>query len=238
MTLPPLAAQSDVEALLVRPLTTAEATYCTTLLATASNKVRAYVRQDLSETLGDTVVLNGNWGTRLTVPQWPVLNVSAVSVRGNAMAPNTYAWDRFGNIDVVSASSTWTDFDNIFGPPAMLAAGASTLLTGAAPMLSGPAGSIYPDIQSGPSWSGPATRVTITYDHGYATIPSDIVDEVAGMVAAQMSVPVGLMKEVIGGYQAQYIRSPGGAMTLTDEAKINLNRYRRRAWSSQAGLPR
>lgn len=238
MTLPPLAAQSDVEALLVRPLTSAEAGYCATLLATASNKVRSYVRQDLSQTIGDTVILNGNWGTRLTVPQWPVSNVSAVSVRGSSLAPNTFAWDRFGNIDVVSASSTWTDFDNIFGPPAMLAAGASTLLTGAAPMLSGPAGSIYPDIQSGPSWSGPATRITITYDHGYAVIPGDVVDEVAGMVAAQLAVPVGILKEMIGGYQVGYIRSPGGAMTLTDEAKKNLNRYRRRVGSMHAGLPR
>lgn len=238
MTLPPLATQSDVEALLVRPLTTAESTYCATLLATASNKVRGYVRQQITETLSDTVTLNGNWGTRLTVPQWPVTNVAAVSVRGNSLAPNTFAWDRFGNIDVVSASSTWTDFDNIFGPPAMLAAGASTLLTGAAPMLSGPAGSIYPDIQSGPSWSGPATRIIITYDHGYSEIPGDIVDEVAGMVAAQISVPVGILKENIGGYGATYVRSPGGAMTLTDDAKKNLDRYRRRAWSTQAGLPR
>lgn len=238
MTLPPLAAQSDVEALLVRPLTAAEATYCPTLLAAASNKVRSYVRQDLSQTVGDTVTLNGNWGTRLTVPQWPVTNIASVSVRGNSLAPHTFAWDRFGNIDVVSASSTWTDFDNIFGPPAMLAAGASTLLTGAAPMLSGPAGSIYPDIQSGPSWSGPSTTITITYDHGYAVIPGDVVDEVAGMVAAQISVPIGILKEMIGGYQVGYIRSPGAAMTLTDEAKSILNRYRRRTASLHAGLPR
>lgn len=238
MALPALAQLSDVVALLGHDVTPAQQTYIATLLNTASNKVRRYIRQDITQSLGDVVVLNGTWRTRLTLPQRPVTNVSSVAVRGNTIMPGSFAWDRAGHIDLVSASATWTDFDNIFGAPAQLATGASTLLTGTAPMLSGPGGSIYPDIQSGPSWSGPAARITITYDHGWVEIPGDIVDEVAGMVAAQMSVPVGVLHESIGGYKVGYIRPPGGAMTLTDEAKKNLNQYRIRATSTNAGLPR
>lgn len=238
MVLPALAAQADVEATLGRPLVDNEPIYAASLLDKASAKVRAYTNRDFTRTLGDSITLNGNWGTRLILPQLPVTNVVSVSVRGSALAPYSFAWDRLGHVDLVSASATWTDFDNIFGPPATLAGGASTLLVGAAPALSGPAGSIYPDIQSGPSWSGPAAKITIVYDHGFAEIPGDVVDEVAGMVAAQLAVPVGILKEVIGGYQVGYIRSPGAAMTLTDEGKKALNKYRRRSWSATAGLPR
>lgn len=238
MVLPALATQADVEANLGRPLVDNEATYAATLLDKASAKVRAYANRSFTQTLGESITLNGNWGTRLILPQLPVTNVVSVSVRGTALTPKSFAWDRVGHVDLVSASATWTDFDNMFGPPATLAGGASTLLMGAAPALSGPAGSIYPDVQSGPSWSGPAAQITIVYDHGFSEIPGDVVDEVAGMVAAQLAVPVGILKEVIGGYQVGYIRSPGGAMTLTEEGKKALNKYRRRTWSTPAGLPR
>ena len=234
----PLAAQSDVEALLGVPLTTIQATYVGSLLTMASEKVRTYCRQVFTITVGDVITLNGSWGSRLTLPQRPVTNVSSVLIRGQVLTVGSWVWDRFGRLDLVSAAAAYNDYDNIFGPPADLATGASTLLSGGRADLSGPAGSIYSDVQTGPSWGGPSTHVTVTYDHGYAAIPGDITNEVAGMVAAQLSTPIGVLNETIGGYKATYIRAPGGAMTLPNETKLILDRYRIKNGSMTASLPR
>ena len=79
---------------------------------------------------------------------------------------------------------------------------------------------------------GPTAVIVVTYDHGYATIPSDIVNMVAGMIALQISAGVGITMEQVGGYKAAYQRSDGGGLSLTDENKKDLRVYRRTAISS------
>jgi hypothetical protein len=167
-------------------------------------------------------------------------NVISVSVRGSSLFPDSFAWDRFGNLDLVSSSASWTDFDNQFGTSASITTGGSMLLSGGSPTLAGAAGSLFPEEQAGPSWSGAATKIVVTYDHGYATVPGDIVNEVAGMVAQQIAVPTGITSEQIGGYRVAYGRSVGGgaALSLAPSSMTTFDRYRVKVTSSDTSRPR
>lgn len=217
-----LAALADVTALIGRALTTLEAANAATLLVTASNKVRAYTRQQIDQTLADTYTSFGSWGQRLILPQRPVTGITSISVNGTILDPANYAWNRNGDVDRLSGS---------FAPDV---SGSFTSRSN----LWGPAGSTYLNYATGPNWNGPQATITVVYDHGFAVIPGDVVDEVSGMVAAQIVNPVGISSEMIGNYKVVYARkSAGGSMMLTDEAKANLNRYRKRAATLSAATP-
>lgn len=217
MTLPTLAVQLDVESMLGRPLSTQEATYITNQLTLASGLVRGHTRQQISQILADPVTLPGNWGQSILLPQFPVTNISSVVLNGTTLAAGTYQWDRYGNIRFSTGS-----FQPDYG--ASLFGGTNNLL--------GPAGSDSGPLPSGNSWMGPAAQIVIVYDHGYATIPSDIANMVAGMVALQISAGVGITMEMVGGYKAVYQRSDGGGLSLTQDNKKDLRLYRRTAASS------
>lgn len=214
MTLAPLAWTDDVAAILQRELTATELVYAARLIDMASGMVRRYTRQDITAVTGEVLTLPGNWGQTITLPQRPVTAVTSVVING---ATPTYAqWKLVGDELFIGTGSFQPDYgSSLFGG------------TG----LWGPAGSSAGPQATGASWQGPQSGIVVTYDHGYATIPDDIVNEVAGMVALQISSPVGVDKEVIGGYQATYAKSPVGGMSLTDETKSVLNFYRRRAAS-------
>lgn len=223
MPLPALATQADVEALLGRPLTTTEVTYATAQLLTASGLIRSYTRQSISQVLNDVVSLHGTWEQIITLPQRPVTNIVSVVVNGVTWAPASYLWDRYGNITLSTGS-----FQPDYG--ASLYGGTSGLL--------GPAGSMDGPLPSGNSWMGPGATVVVTYDHGYATTPSDIVNKVAGMVALQMSAGVGVTMEMIGNYKVMYQRTDGGGLSLTAQDRKDLNVYRRTAASMSVSKQR
>lgn len=214
MVLPALATTDDVAAILNRSLTTTEITTATRLLDLASGMVRRYTRQALTFAAGDVVTLPGTWGQTIVLPQRPVTAVASVVLNG-ATAPYVQ-WTVIGDELFISSGSFQPDYGN------SLWGGRS---------LWGPAGSTLGPQATGSTWQGPQGTVTVTYDHGYTEIPGDIVNEVAGMAALQMSSPVGIDQETIGGYRATYAKSPVGGMSLTDETKAVLNFYRRRAAS-------
>lgn len=214
MALPALATTDDVAAILNRSLTTAEVPIATRLIELASGTVRRYTRQDLTFTPGDVVTLPGSWGQTLVLPQRPVISVASVVLNG-ATSPYT-PWTLIGDELFLSSGSFQPDYGN------SLWGGRS---------LWGPAGSTLGPQATGSTWQGPQGTVTVTYDHGYVEIPDDIVNEVAGMAALQMSSPVGIDEERMGGYLAKYAQSPVGGMALADETKKILNYYRRRATS-------
>ena len=85
---------------------------------------------------------------------------------------------------------------------------------------------------------GPSAQIVVVYDHGYAVIPDDIANMVAGVVALQISAGVGITMEQVGGYKVQYQRSDGGALSLTDANKKDLRRYRRTTLSSSMSSTR
>lgn len=215
MTLPALATLDDVAAIIGRPLTSAEQTNGTRLLDMASGMVRRYTRQTITQVVDDVVTLPGNWGHTLTLPNRPVQSVSSVQFAG-ATAPTT-SYKLVGDDLFLGTGAFMPDYSGVqWGGSA----------------LWGPAGSNNSPQATGATWQGPQAQITVTYTHGYATTPQDIVNEVAGMVALQLSTSVGVQQEKIGGYEVQYLRGQGGGMALTDETKSVLNFYRKRAISS------
>ena len=223
MTLPALATQADVESMLGRPLSTQETTYVPNQLAKASGLVRLETRQQISQTLGDTITLPGNWGQHLLLPQFPVTNVVSVTVNGTLWTSSQYQWDRYGNL-TLSTGSFQPDY------------GAS--LYGGTDQLLGPAGSDSGPLPSGNSWMGGTAQIVVVYDHGYAVIPDDVANMVAGVVALQISAGVGVTMEMIGNYKVMYQRSDGGGLSLTDQNRKDLKRYRRTSTSSSVSSVR
>lgn len=220
-----LAAQSDVEAILQRSLTTQEAVYCATLLNTASGKVREFCgNQQISAVAGDTITLPGTWEQSFYLPQRPVTNVISVTVNGSAIPASGYVWDRSGRIDVLSGS---------FLPDS------SGSMVGANNNLWGPAGSMYTVPVTAPNWGGPAAQITVVYDHGWAVIPSSAIDAVAAMVASTIATPVAVGSEQIGGYKVVYDRSlTGGSLILTPDMEKSLAKLRIRARTVSAATRR
>jgi hypothetical protein len=221
VTLPALATLDDVSAIVGRTLSSTEQTNGTRLLNMASGMVRRYTRQTITKVTDDVVTLEGNWGHVLTLPQHPVTAVSSVVFNGGTM-PNTQ-WKLYQGDLFLGTGSYMPDYGgSIWGGTA----------------LWGPAGSNNGPQVAGATWQGPQSTVTVTYTHGYDEVPQDIVNEVAGMVALQLSTEVGISSEQIGGYKVQYDRAQTGGMTLNDESKSVLNFYRKRAISSSIAVPR
>lgn len=214
MTLPALATLDDVAAIIGRPLSTLEQTNGTRLLTMASGMVRRYTRQTITQVVDDALTISGNWSSTVELPERPVTRISSVTVNGGVV-PNT-SWKLVNNSLFFSSGSYQPDYG-------------ATLWGG--PALWGPAGSVIGPQATGTSASGPSAVFVVVCDHGYAEIPQDIVNEVAGMVALQLSTSVGVNSEQIGGYKASYLRGEGGGMALTDETKAVLNFYRKRSAS-------
>ena len=211
MSLGPLATTDDVAAIVGRPLTATEITTATRLLTLASGMVRRYCRQTLTAVVGDVVTLPGVWGHSVMLPERPVTAITAVVIDG--ANPTYNAWTLVQDELFIGTGSFQPDYG-------------SSLWGGSG--LWGPSGSFVGPQATGASWQGPQAQIAVTYDHGYATIPDDIINEVAGMVALQMASPVGIDSEMVGGYKVAYARSPVGGMSLTAETKSALNFYRKR----------
>ena len=212
MSLAPLAITDDVAAILGRALTAPELVTATRLIQIASAMVRRYTRQDLTAVAGDVVNLPGTWGHTIMLPQRPVTAVASVVING--ATPAFASWKLMFDELFIGTGSFQPDYgSSLWGGPSG---------------LWGPAGSATGPQATGASWQGPQASVTVTYDHGYGVIPDDITNEVAGMAALQMSSPVGMAREKVGGYEATYALSPVGGMVLTAETKDVLNFYRKR----------
>lgn len=209
-----LATLDDVAAILQRDLTAAEVTNGTRLLTMASDVVRRYTRQSFDYTVNDVITLPGNWGNTLVLPQRPITAVHNVLING--ATPSYQVWKLLDDTLYISTGAYQPDF--------------GVLLWGGN-ALWGPAGSNSGPQATGATWQGPAATVTITYDHGYQTIPGDVVNVTAGLVALAIASPVGVNEERVGGYQVKYSRSEGGAMQLQSGDKEILNFYRKRATS-------
>jgi hypothetical protein len=67
-------------------------------VTTASGVVRRYCRQTLSMVVDDEVTLAGTWGVELTLPERPVLAVSAIGLNGLPLTLANYRWDRQGRL--------------------------------------------------------------------------------------------------------------------------------------------
>lgn len=177
--------------------TSIDTTRATLLLDLATGAIRAHTNQTLSRVANDTVVLPGNYTGTLELPERPVASVASVSIGDTNLA---------------------ADVDYVWDGASSLLRG--TLVTGVLVVNDGPLLSGRGD------WGGPGAQVSVTYTHGFATISDDIKGVCLALAARSLSSPDGVNSETVGSYSVSYSRT-GGAVSLLDEERRLLDRYRR-----------
>ncbi len=209
----PLAVDQDLKDRLGRDLTAAEAARSPALLKDASAKIRSYTKQQFTKVEGDVIVLRPV-GSHLRLPQRPVLSVDVIVAVGGAGLPDVTVPPGCWQWDGVDLVELWP-----LNPDVWL--------------------SLPTDWAQYGQW-GPDTY-RVTYDHGYETIPDDVVAVCCTMVLRTLTSPTsteGLVSESIGQYNYQYgqgpgRQSPGPTVKMTDDDRNELAHYRRKATSIQ-----
>lgn len=102
-----LATLADLEAVLLREITTDESPRLTRLLEMASGIFRSESRQTISVVAGDVITIRGSWDSQLFVPERPVTAVASVTIRGVLLDPSAYTWRSTGLLERQFAS--WGD---------------------------------------------------------------------------------------------------------------------------------
>lgn len=188
-----LASVSDLSIYLNRELTGSAAQQAEMLLSIASNAVQAYCRQTLEYVEDDQASLVGNWGSTLTLPERPVVDVTSVSVDGTDLgSDNSWTWD---GRDILYRGS-WSDVNGAWAPQ-----------------------SDRPHLY----WGSDEAIVEVTYSHGFPTIPPVIVGIVCGLAARGIANPSGAVQsETLGPYSVTYGSSTvsGASSLLASERKI------------------
>jgi hypothetical protein len=153
-----LATIDDLENRFQGALTADQVRVAPELLRDASAKIRAYTRQTFDHVVDDVATLRPI-GTKLTLPQRPVLAVSSVvAISGYDGVPDVtlsgWQFDGIDTIDVYGLSSV------ILNLPEW-----------------------WSDLNGGPG------TYRVTYDHGYATTPDDIVAKACELVTRVLTSP-------------------------------------------------
>lgn len=207
----PLATTTDLESRLGRDLTADETARADALLADASALVRGYTGQDFTQVVGDEVVLRPV-GTTVRLPQRPVTDVTSVVAVGGS--------DTIPDITLPAGSWTWDGIDKVdVWPPST-----DWLLN-------------LPETWSD-GW-GAVNTYRVTYSHGYAEVPDDVVAVVCAMVLRTLLAPsmvAGMVSERIGAYNYQVQQgsgSSGASVGITQADRDVLKRYRRKATTIQ-----
>lgn len=73
-------------------------------------------------------------------------------------------------------------------------------------------------------WPEGYRRVTVSYTHGYATVPADITALVVACAARAAAMTPGLKSETVGGIQEVYADPSNTGLAVFD--KVALDRYR------------
>lgn len=180
--------------------TSIDTTRAELLLDLATGAIRAYTNQTISRVTSDVVVLPGSWSNRLELPERPVVSVATVKIEDTTLVADAdYVWD--GRWTLLRGTSE-----------------AGVLVINDGPLIS-----------SHGDWGGAGAQVTVTYTHGFATIPDDVKGVCLALAARSLASPDGVNSESVGSYSVSYSRS-GGAVSLLDEERRLLDRYRRRVF--------
>lgn len=167
----------------------------------ATGAIQSYTNQTLTS-VSTTAKLPGNFGHELTLPERPVTAVTSVTLGDTVLVADTdFVWD-----------------------------GQHTLYRGT--KVDGILSVNGPDwlINGWGDWGGPGAVVTVVYTHGFGTIPNDIKGVCLALAARSLSSPDGVNSESVGSYSVSYSRT-GGAVSLLDEEKALLDRYRRKVFA-------
>lgn len=203
-----LATIDDLNLRLPAPIQPGDKMRAQTLLDDASALVTGFTRQTFTQVTDDQIVLRPV-GTLLRLPQRPVNDVSlVVALSGTDTVPD---------FSLPPGAWTWDGRDTVDVWPLT----ANTWLS-------------LPE-----SWwelSDTVDTYRVTYDHGYAVVPPEIVAVVAGMVTRVLLSPSpteGMVSEKIGQYTYQLqqgMGSPGSSsvrLTSADKQTLIDAGYRR-----------
>lgn len=179
-----------------------EVTLIENLLGQASARVRNHCRQMLSLVTDDAVEIAGTWAHVLELPERPIVDVTAVSVNGFAVSTNDFSLTTTG----IRWGGASADYDHDHNYPAE----------------SWPPGAAGGQRRN---WAGPDAVVAVTYSHGFATIPDDVIGVVVNLVDAALNAPERATQRLaIGSYSETF---NGDARALTADEMAILDRYRR-----------
>jgi hypothetical protein len=197
----PLVALSDIQARVTVTLTAGQQAAASALITDASARVRNWTRQDFAVgSRQDTVNVRPTDG-KIRLRLLPVLSVDEVArVLPDGTESIAYGLWIYDGIDTINV---W--------PPAPLLVNAPVAWTSA-------------------DWWWRDVAYAITYTHGYAAVPDDVISVVCGMVSRVLLAPgaPGVIGETITNYS--YRMADGvmpGQTTLTAADKEQLEIYRR-----------
>ncbi|MGW1102713.1 hypothetical protein [Streptomyces sp. NPDC002540] len=203
MALPPLATAADLEA----TGATGSDAQLEMALRRASARVRRYTRQDITFVVGDTIDLPGG-GRVLRLPQYPLVVDSGNPLTVVEVADfSGIEWTALQDRDYSRLGNELTR-----GYPWQ----APTRLMG------------WPYNRAQGVW---APKVRVTYSHGYAEVPDDILDVVLDLATMNLSNPENLRQVSIDDYQRTFASETIGSASLTNAHKEALRPFRRSAFS-------
>lgn len=204
MALPPLATVAELEAALQRSV---DSTQADLALRRASARVRRYTMQDITFVADETVELAG--GERvLRLPQYPLVVDASHSLTVVEVADfSGVEWTAIEDRDYSRLGNELTR-----GYPWQ----APTRLMG------------WPWNRAQGVW---ASKVRVTYSHGYEDVPDDILDVVLDLATMNLSNPENLRSVAIDDYSRTFASETIGGARLSREHKADLRSYRRPAFS-------
>lgn len=188
------ATNADLATRLGVTLTSEMETRADALLADASDVIRDEVGQQITETT-ETITIPGTTDERILLPQRPVISVASVTLDGTELGEGT-DWFLEGN--------------EIVRMPSSITLGVDTIINSE---FSFPLG-------TGFGWE--EQTLTITYTHGYATVPGKVKAICLEMVVRVWVNPGSVAREAIGDTSTVYDNmrfSPSGLLPTDDEKK-------------------
>jgi len=163
----------DIEAFLQVEIPAEKLEAAQAALTAATSAIRNYCRQHLSLVSDETITLDGKGGTKIFLPELPVISVASVVEDGETLVEGTdYKLGQHGILHRIGAK-----------------------------------------------WSVGIQNITVTYSHGYATIPDDIAAVCAraasrtyqaGLRAADSGGVLGVASKQLGDFSVAYQSEAGG----------------------------
>lgn len=139
---------------------------------------------------GDTVFIDPAPYNQALLPQIPVANVSAVqALLPNDQAGGVMAWTSLTNYAFVSATGLIYDTT---GEPGVTAG-------------------------FGPSWPWLPGSLQVTYDHGFATVPSGLIFAACRFAQQYLENPSILISRDVGSFSERYAGNTGGVGVVINQ---------------------
>jgi hypothetical protein len=173
----------------------------TLLLSVATSAIQSSTEQQLTYVANDTVSLVV-YNNEIKLPQRPVVEVTAVESL---------------------TSGEWLVVQDVIRPTYLLDGSTNSVWWTGNDQTEAPWYQFVAQL--------PWPTATVTYSHGYQTIPDDLRGVCLSLAARLMSNPTGVQQEAIGNVMTRYDRAGGAG--LTDLENLIIDKYRRTASTVQ-----